>query len=99
MEKDQGRRDEAKKVKHTKSGDGQHDPLVGCLVQHEEMVTKRPVVKKYNYIQKTPKSPEFVKMDSEDSENNEEDEPGVKNALKSQEFVKDRPRGLWGLRT
>lgn len=38
-------------------------------------------------------------MDSEDSENNEEDEPGVKNAPKSQEFVKNRPRGLWELRT
>ena len=50
-------KDDAEKVKTTKSGDDQHDPLVGCMMQHGEMMTDSFVVKKYRHNpRKTPKS-------------------------------------------
>ena len=50
-------KDDVEKVKTTKSGDDQHDPLVGCMVQHEEMMADSFVVKKYRHNpRKTPKS-------------------------------------------
>ena len=39
-------RDKEKKVKTTKSGDDQHDLLLGSMLQYEEMVRKMPAVKK-----------------------------------------------------
>ena len=51
---------EAEKVKPTKSGDDQHDPSVGCMVQHEEMVTERPAVKKYRHSPKNHQSPQSL---------------------------------------
>ena len=80
--------------KPTKSRD---DPLIGSTVQHEEMLTASPVVKRIQrHPQKVPKSPEFVKKESDDSEDDaEERKPMVKriqillkNAPKSPEPVK-----------
>ena len=52
------RRDKAEKVKPTELGEDKHDSLVGDMVQHEEKVTEKSMVKKNtNTTQKSPKVP------------------------------------------
>ena len=54
--------------------------MIGSTVQHEEILTASPVVKRrQRHPQKAPKSPEFVKKESDDSEDDaEERKPMVK---------------------
>ena len=41
-------KDKVQKLKPTKSRDDQDNPLIGCMVQHEEIAAERPVIKKIN---------------------------------------------------
>ena len=80
---------QASKVKSTKSGDDQHDTLVGCMVEQEEMVIGLGFEKNKIHIQAkiAPKYLEFFKTDdSDDSERNNKNLWG-KIAQKSPEFV------------
>lgn len=60
-------RNETEKL--TKSRNDQHDPLVACIVEHEEMMTGRSGKKKKIQTQpkKAPNSLEFVQTDPKNS--------------------------------
>ena len=78
-------RDQAEKKKPTELRDDHHDPQVGCMVQHEEMVTQRLAVLKIETQHKTaPKSLDFVNY--EDPNDNEEEEPVAKKYRSLQSF-------------
>ena len=64
-----------KSEKPTKSGD---DLSVGNIVQNEETVMERPVVKRIQrQLQKVLKSPEFVETESDVSDNEDEEKKSV----------------------
>lgn len=66
-------RNKAAKVKLTEFGDDQHNLPVGNMVQHEENVTEKCVVRRIQtQLKKAPKSQEFVDTEPEDSERNDE---------------------------
>ena len=58
--------------KPTELGDDQHnpfDPLVGYMMQHEENMTEKSVVKRIQIqLKKAPKYPRFSETESEDSD-------------------------------
>lgn len=66
-------RNKAAKVKLIEFGDDQHNLPVGNMVQHEENVTEKSMVRRIQtQLKKAPKSQEFVDTDPEDSERNDE---------------------------
>ena len=74
-------RDEAKKP--TKS--------LGSMVQHAEMVTKRPVVKRiYTQPKRARESPEFVETGSDDSKDDDAEQEPV--AKRIQKLTKKAPK-------